>query len=355
MGFIADIFRLFYIKYRQYIYTIGAILKISRKYLTVGPGYFAQHVYPEPECLKNWNHKFVQLKDIRMHYVEEGPADGDVLLMVHGFPEFWYSWRFQLEHFKKTHRCIAIDMRGYNQTERPSDVSSYNLKYLVEDIRQFIETLNLKNVTLAAHDWGAIVCWRVAILHPSLIDKLIICNVPHPSTFPILYVKSEEQRAKSWYMYLFQSSWVPEMGLRANRMKMLEVMLRGEKAGIRNKQNFTDEDVLAWKHVFSQSGSTTGPLNYYRELFKAPLVPRKIRIVQPKVLIIWGNEDFFLDNKGAELSAQYCRDCRVEMIRGASHWVQQDEPELVNSLMEKFMTEDTVGIVESSKIIKSSL
>uniref|UniRef100_A0A8R1HVE3 AB hydrolase-1 domain-containing protein n=1 Tax=Caenorhabditis japonica TaxID=281687 RepID=A0A8R1HVE3_CAEJA len=238
-------------------------------------------------------------------------------------------------------RCIAIDMRGYNQTERPSDVSSYNLKYLVEDIRQFIETLNLKNVTLAAHDWGAIVCWRVVILHPSLIDKLIICNVPHPTAFIDLYTNSKEQRAKSWYVYLFQSSTVPEMGLRANRMKLFDITFRGEQAGIRNKKNFTDEDVLAWKHVFSQSGSTTGPLNYYREVFKAPPIPSKQQIVQPKVLIIWGDEDFFLDKKGAELSAQYCRDCRVEMIRGASHWVQQDEPELVNSLMEKFITEES--------------
>lgn len=104
MGFFADLFKVVYSTWRQYIYTTGALLTLTWKWFTEGNEYFVEHVYPEPECLKNWNHKFVQLKNIRMHYVEEGPADGDVLLMVHGFPEFWYSWRFQLEHFKHTHR-----------------------------------------------------------------------------------------------------------------------------------------------------------------------------------------------------------------------------------------------------------
>ncbi|ULT89646.1 hypothetical protein L5515_008069 [Caenorhabditis briggsae] len=328
MGIAANLFRVVYATWRQYIYTAGALLTLTWKWLTKDKDYFTEYTYPEPECLKNWNHKFVQLKDIRMHYVEEGPEDGDVLLMVHGFPEFWYSWRFQLEHFKHTHRCIAIDMRGYNSTDRPSGISNYNISYLVDDIRQFIEILGLKRVTLAAHDWGAMICWRVAMMHQELIERLIICNVPHPIAFFDVYKVSKEQRDKSWYVYFFQSQHIPEIAMRSNKMKMLEAMFRGKQAGIRNSQNFTDEDMLAWKHVFSQPGATTGPLNYYRDLFNAPSISRKLQIVQPKVLILWGDEDNFLDKKGAEFSVQYCRNCRVEFIRGASHWVQQDQPEL---------------------------
>ncbi|CAI2354421.1 unnamed protein product [Caenorhabditis sp. 36 PRJEB53466] len=339
MAIFADLFKIVYATWRQYLYTTGALFTIAWKWVTEGKEYFAEEVYVEPECLKDWNHKFVQLEEIRMHYVEEGPQDGEVLLMVHGFPEFWYSWRFQLEYFKKTHRCIAIDMRGYNQTDRPSGISSYNVVRLVDDIRQFIEILGLERVTLAAHDWGAIVCWRFSMLHPSLIDRLIVCNVPHPIAFYEVYKVSKEQRDKSWYIYLFQSQMIPEIAMKSNGMKMLDSMFRGRKAGIRNSRNFTDQDMLAWKHVFSQPGAITGPLNYYRDLFNAPPIPTKQHIVQPKVLIIWGDEDAFLDKKGAELSVQFCRDCQVQMIRGASHWVQQDQPELVNAVMEHFMNE----------------
>ncbi|CAO4379733.1 unnamed protein product [Caenorhabditis nigoni] len=355
MGIAANLFRVVYATWRQYIYTAGALLTLTWKWLTKDKDYFTEYTYPEPECLKNWNHKFVQLKDIRMHYVEEGPEDGDVLLMVHGFPEFWYSWRFQLEHFKHTHRCIAIDMRGFNSTDRPSGISNYNISYLVDDIRQFIEVLGLKKVTLAAHDWGAMICWRVAMMHQELIDRLIICNVPHPTAFFDVYKISKEQRDKSWYVYFFQSQLIPEIAMRSNKMKMLEAMFRGKQAGIRNSQNFTDEDMLAWKHVFSQPGATTGPLNYYRDLFNAPSISRKLQIVQPKVLILWGDEDNFLDKKGAEFSVQYCRNCRVEFIRGASHWVQQDQPELVNAYMEQFMKEDIYGTVDNQKEFKSNL
>ncbi|PIC27137.1 hypothetical protein B9Z55_019481 [Caenorhabditis nigoni] len=267
MGIAANLFRVVYATWRQYIYTAGALLTLTWKWLTKDKDYFTEYTYPEPECLKNWNHKFVQLKDIRMHYVEEGPEDGDVLLMVHGFPEFWYSWRFQLEHFKHTHRYLPIKR----------------------------------------------------------------------------------------YVYFFQSQLIPEIAMRSNKMKMLEAMFRGKQAGIRNSQNFTDEDMLAWKHVFSQPGATTGPLNYYRDLFNAPSISRKLQIVQPKVLILWGDEDNFLDKKGAEFSVQYCRNCRVEFIRGASHWVQQDQPELVNAYMEQFMKEDIYGTVDNQKEFKSNL
>uniref|UniRef100_A0A1I7T4J5 AB hydrolase-1 domain-containing protein n=1 Tax=Caenorhabditis tropicalis TaxID=1561998 RepID=A0A1I7T4J5_9PELO len=355
MGVFHNLFTIVYATWRQYLYTTGALFTLTWKWFTHGKEYFVEHIYPEPECLKNWNHKFVQLKDIRMHYVEEGPSDGDVLLMVHGFPEFWYSWRYQIQFFKRSHRCVAIDMRGYNTTDHPSGISNYNIKFLVDDIRQFIETLGLKKVTLAAHDLGAIISWRVAMLHPNLIDKLIICNVPHPSAFYQVYKSSKEQRDKSWYIYFFQSQLLPEIAMRSNKMKMLESMFRGKIAGIRNSQNFTDEDMLAWKHVFSQPGATTGPLNYYRDLFNASNVPKKLQVVQPKVLILWGDEDAFLDKKGAELSIQFCRQCRLQMIRGASHWVQQDQPDLVNTYMEQFMNEDSYNITNNFKEIKSHL
>ncbi|EGT55477.1 CBN-CEEH-2 protein [Caenorhabditis brenneri] len=337
MGVLTNLFKNLYLTWRQYLYTAGAILTLSWKWITNGKDYFVEHVYPEPECLKNWNHKFVQLKNIRMHYVDEGPEDGDVLLMVHGFPEFWYSWRFQLNYFKSSYRCIAIDMRGYNATDKPTGISSYNMVHLVDDIRQFIEILGLKKVTLAAHDWGAMISWRFAMLHPNLIERLIICNVPHPTAFMQTYASSQEQRDKSWYVYLFQSQYIPEIAMRSNKMKMLEAMFRGKKAGIRNKTNFTDEDMLAWKHVFSQP------------------VPRKLQIVQPKVLILWGDEDAFLDKLGAELSLQFCRQCRVQFIRGASHWVQQDQPDLVNAYMEQFMKEDNYEVSNRLKTIKSNL
>ncbi|CAB3410653.1 unnamed protein product [Caenorhabditis bovis] len=343
MSLFADIFKLVYATYRQYLYTSLAIIGLVWKRLTEGDDYFREYTYPKPDCLTyGWNHKYVQLKNVRMHYVDEGDVDSsdDVLLMVHGFPEFWYSWRFQLNGLKHAFRCIAIDMRGYNETDKPTTTSDYNLKFLIEDIREFIDKLGLRRVVLVAHDWGAIVSWRFTMLYPEMVHKLIILNVPHPAAFFKVYTESKEQRAKSWYIYLFQSSTIPELAMRVNRMAMLEKMFRGRKAGIRNSNNFTDEDMLAWKHVFSQKHAITGPLNYYREMFNAPTIASEKMRIRPPVLIIWGERDAFLDKRGAIESVDYCRYARVHLIPTASHWVQQDEPTLVNHLIEEFVRDD---------------
>ncbi|CAI5440201.1 unnamed protein product [Caenorhabditis angaria] len=342
MGFLARIFEQIYTAYRQYLYTFLAILGLVWKRITEKEEYFREFIWARPEVLDDgWTHKNVQLKNIKLHYVEEGPADGDVLVMVHGFPEFWYSWRYQLNYFKKNYRCLALDMRGYSESEKPRAESQYNMTHLVEDIREFIEILAAgQKVVLAAHDWGAIVCWRVAIMYPELLKKLIILNVPHPSAFREVLAKSPEQRAKSWYIYFFQSPSIPELYMRLNKMEMLEKMLRSSKHGVQNRANFTDQDMEAWKYTFSQAGSLTGPINYYRQIFKAQWDNVKDKTVKIPVMIIWGDRDAFLEVEGAEITKKYCISCRVQIIEGASHWVQQDQPEKVNKFMEQFMSQE---------------
>ncbi|CAD6199575.1 unnamed protein product [Caenorhabditis auriculariae] len=332
----------FYTKFTQWYYTSMVLMNLVWKRITVGEEYLREVTYPTPECLKDWDHRYAQLKRVKLHYVEKGPADGKVLLMVHGFPEFWYSWRFQLEHFSKEYRCIALDMRGYNESEKPRGVENYNLKFLVEDIREFIEFLGVQNVILAAHDWGGIVSWRVAMLHPSHIESLIICNCPHPLAYKKVFMEDKKQREKSWYMFMFQSGGVPELAMRANGYEMLESMFRGKKGGIKNRKNFTDEDLLAWKYVFSQEEALTPPINYYRQLLDAPHISKTDSIVQPPVLIIWGTEDAFIEKQTAEDSIKFCRYARLHWIEGASHWVQQDQPDVFNRLVDAFLHDDVI-------------
>ncbi|MFH4973708.1 hypothetical protein AB6A40_000417 [Gnathostoma spinigerum] len=323
-------------------WSIWTILKLIVEWWKNKETFFVVKEHPKPDVLKGWKEGFAQLsEDIKLHYIEDGDKSKPLMLFVHGFPEFWYSWRFQLRHFREKYHVVAIDMRGYGESSKPTAVSNYDSALLAKDVKECIEALGYQKAIVVAHDWGAAIAWKLATDFPEVIDRLVILNVGHPKAFAECLRKMPSQLLKSWYMFMFQMPLLPEFRMRINDFSMLSEMLRSDYSGIKKKENFTDEDLEAWKYTFSQKGAFTGPINYYRHAMQhLPPTDSPVPMVKPKTLIIWGTADIALDKAMAGMSLQYCEMGQLRYVDGASHWVQQDEPEKVNEFIENFLMEN---------------
>ncbi len=276
---------------------------------------------------------YADLGEVRLHYVEAG--DGPLVVLLHGFPEFWFSWRFQIPALAQAgFRVVAPDMRGYNLSSRPSGVRAYDIDRLAADVRDLIRERGAESAFLVGHDWGAAVAWATAMNHPEVVTRLAILNVPHPRRF-LQGLRRPPQLLKSWYIFFFQLPWLPENLLRAGRW-------RAFRDGFRNDARpgaFTPEDIDRYVAAWSQPGAATASINYYRAVFRqSPTrAQARIRTVTAPTLVIWGERDRYL---GGELAEPDRADVpnleRVVRLPEASHWVQHDEPERVTELLAEF-------------------
>lgn len=255
-----------------------------------------------------------------MHYVEAG--DGEPVILLHGFPESWYSWRHQIEALAPNYHVIVPDQRGYNETEnRPP----YDTETLQRDILALMDHLGLKSAHVVGHDWGAAIAWLLAIYHPSKVRTLTICNVPHPVLFE-RGVRRPRQMVRSWYMAAFQLPWLPE---RVLAMRNYHILARTLIHDCR-PETFTREDIKAILAGWRRQG-LNGGLNWYRALVRnrRPL-PEPVPPVQAPTLLVWGEKDIALGKDLTYGTEEFVPNLKVEYLPEASHWVQQDEPWTVN-------------------------
>lgn len=289
---------------------------------------------PDP----SWRHDYAHVNNIRVHYVTAG--EGPLMLMLHGFPEFWYSWRHQIPVMAERFRVAAPDMRGYNQTEKPVGVSHYRIGALMGDVAGLIAALGEEKAVIVAHDWGGGVAWPFAAHYPHMVERLIILNCPPPSVLIRHLLTNPAQRRRSYYMFLFQLPLLPELALRARDYDMIERSLRGWAI---DKTAFSDADIAMFKEAAAKPGALSGGINYYRAAFRQFLrSPRGGGGEGPRVrcptLVIWAEEDRAL---GKELTYDFHQEVEgpleIEYIPGCSHWVQQERPELVNSYILDFL------------------
>lgn len=281
-------------------------------------------------------HRYADLGDVRLHYVEEGPADGPLVVLLHGFPEFWYSWRHQIPALAAAgFRVVAPDLRGYNLSDKPRGVSAYRIEVLARDVARLIQACGAERAAVVGHDWGAAVAWTFAMRYPELLARLAILNVPHPARF-IRGLRTPRQLARSWYMFFFQIPWLPEAAIRLGRFAGLRRTLRAEPA---RPGAFTEEDINRYAEALAQPGALTGGINYYRALFRQN--PRRqlrdLRRIDAPVLVIWGRRDRYLGAELAIPASEWAPNVQVEMLADASHWVQNDQPERVNALLLEFL------------------
>src|SRR5580700_7912273 len=199
--------------------------------------------------------------DVGLHAVAAGPEDGPVVVQLHGFPEFWYSWHRQIEPLAAAgFRVIVPDQRGYNKTSKPRRAASYALSELISDVLAIADQIGQDRIFLAGHDWGAAVAWSVALLHPQRIAKLAILNVPHPSVMRRYLKTNRRQLRRSWYMFFFQLPWLPEAAFSAFDFRL------GVRALVRSSRpnTFSAKDLAHYRAAWSQPGALTAMINCYR-------------------------------------------------------------------------------------------
>lgn len=288
----------------------------------------------------NLFHGEIVVNGVRLHYVEGGT--GPLVLLLHGFPEFWYSWRFQIPALAAAgFRVVAPDMRGYNLSEKPRGVLPYQLRHLTADVAALLRAFGGEHGGfLVGHDWGGVVAWHAAQRYPELVQKLIILNAPHPARYLDVLREVPSQRGKSWYVAAFQLPWLPELML-PDTAEQVERFFRGSGT---DPQHFTPEDALQYADALNQPGAKTAMLNYYRALFRRTLangLREPAPVLPMPVLLLWGKNDVALDiaNANAEKLRRWVPDLQVELL-DASHWVQMDAPERVNELMLAFLRDD---------------
>ena len=276
---------------------------------------------------------FADLSEARLHYVEAGPGSGPAVVLLHGFPDFWYSWRHQIPALAAAgFRVVAPDMRGYNLSSKPAEVSAYEPRRLAGDIRDLIRERGLQRAGVAGHDWGAAVAWVLAMAHPEVVERLAILNVPHPRRMLEALRRPGRQLAKSWYMFFFQLPWLPERAVRADDWRAFRYGFEHDA----RPGAFTPEDIDRYREAWSQPGAVTATMNYYRASMRRPAAARRSALgpVSAPTLVIWGEHDRYLSSSLAEPSREDVPGLtRVVRLPEASHWVQHDEPDRVSELL----------------------
>jgi len=280
------------------------------------------------------NHTEIRANGLRLHAVEAGPADGDLAVLLHGFPEFWYGWRHQIEPLASAgYRVLAPDQRGYNLSDKPRDVSAYRLEETGKDVLALLDELGRDKATIIGHDWGGGVGWWLAAHHPERVQGLVIVNMPHPVVIRRALLRSPRQVLRSLYAAFFQIPRLPEALLRNNDWELL----------VRNLQEsgrpgtFDDEDIEQYRRAWWRAGAMTGMLNWYRaNLRYPPDFPADKKIAVP-TLIIWGAQDAALSRGMAAESAGMCAEARLVLFEDATHWVQHEEAGEVNEVVVEFM------------------
>ena len=284
-------------------------------------------------------HHRVETNGIALHVVTAGPVDGPMVLLLHGFPEFWYGFRRQIAPLAAAgFRVVVPDQRGYGVSDKPRGLSAYRLRELGRDALGLIDAFDRDQAIVVGHDWGGAVAWWLAMEHPERVTHLVALNIPHPLAF-LRGLATRTQLAKSWYMFFFQLPILPMWRLaRADYQPLLDVLVKLSKPG-----SFTTEDLEVYRSAYRQPGALRGMLAWYRAAFQRPPLPMRTPRVHVPTLIIWGRNDRALGEELAHGSLRYCDDVRLELVDDAGHFVALDASDEVNRQLLAFLADATAS------------
>lgn len=235
-------------------------------------------------------------------------------------------------------RAWAPDLRGYGDTDRPARVSDYAIEHLMEDVAGLIDAAQAKAAVLLAHDWGGIVAWYVAMRRFRPLDRLVILNAPHPAAAEVS-MRTLRQLRKSWYVFFFQLPWLPERALAAREYRAIGEAFRRTAV---DKTRFPEEVLAVYRGNAARPGALTAMINYYRALVRGGGAARQRKLGYPVIdtptLMLWGERDIALGKETTYGTERWVRDLTLRYLPNASHWVQQEAPETVNSMLEAWLT-----------------
>jgi epoxide hydrolase 4 len=270
---------------------------------------------------------------IDLHAVAAGPPDGPLVVLLHGFPEFWYGWRRQIGPLAAAGlRVLAPDQRGYNLSDKPPGRAAYVIDALADDVLALAAALGRRRFAVVGHDWGGAVTWHLAARDPDRVERAAILNAPHPATVSAYARRHPGQALRSWYIGFFQAPALPELTLRtAGHAWLRSALTRSSRPG-----TFTDDDLRRYREAWERPGALTAMLNWYRALplYAGLLRPSRVRV---PVRVIWGDRDAFLEPGLVEAGLALCDRGEAFHLPDATHWVQHEEAERVNGLLTEFL------------------
>jgi pimeloyl-ACP methyl ester carboxylesterase len=276
------------------------------------------------------NFQKIATNGIHFHAAMAGPEDGEPVFLLHGFPDAWFGWEAQIGPLVEVgFRVIVPDQRGYNLSDKPDGIAGYQMDTLVKDILGLADTLGYERFYLAGHDFGAMVCWNLALANPERIKRMVIANVPHPQVMSSYLRTHIQQMLKSWYAIFFQIPGLPEWVVKRNNWRFLISAMPDDLS-----EEERDRHRMAW----NQPGAMTGMMNWYRAFFRTPKRTTQISTIPVPTLILWGKQDPHLSYEMAELSIKLCDDGQLITFDNATHWVLRDESEAVSQHMVEFFT-----------------
>jgi pimeloyl-ACP methyl ester carboxylesterase len=276
----------------------------------------------------------IQTRGLGFEVTTAGGGD-KLALLLHGFPEFAHSWRYQIPLLARMgYRVWAPDLRGYGKSDKPEGISEYTIDKLAQDVADLIDVSDAKSVLLCGHDWGALIAWYFAMHRLRPIERLVIMNVPHPACF-LQHGRTLRQLRKSWYIVFFQIPWLPEFLLSRHDY---ELVVRAFKRLAVDKNCFPQEVLEVFRTNASEPRALTAMLNYYRALRYARVrLQRDFPRIEVPTLMIWGERDLALGKELTYGTGEHVSDFTLRYLPDVSHWVQQEAPETVNAMLEAWL------------------
>ncbi len=279
--------------------------------------------------------RYITVNGLQLHTVMAGPRDGKLIVLLHGFPEHWYTWRKQIAPLVNAgYRVVVPDQRGYNLSDKPIGVHHYRLDALAADVRELIRSFERDTAIVIGHDWGGSVAWQFAMEYPKALEKLIVLNAPHPAAFARELHENPAQQQRSWYMFFFQLPWLPEFLLGQSPLATANLFFR---LGAMNQNAFSSYDLDVMAIAMAQPGALTGGLNYYRAAFRYR-TGSVSRPIETPTLLIWGEDDVALGKSLTYNLDRWVTHLKLHYIYNCGHWVQNEAPDEVNAQLLAFLS-----------------
>ena len=274
--------------------------------------------------------QFIDVGEVNLHVVFAGPSDGEPVILIHGFPQFWFMWRHHMAALAEAgYRVAAVDMRGYNRSGKPKGAAAYSYENYALDITGLMDDQGWQQANLVSHDIGAVVSWQLVFKHATRVSRAIIFSGAHP----LAYAKSSEQSDVSWYRTFFRMPIIPELVSRIGGMSLTaKTMIETSRPG-----TYTDAKLEIYKAAWDRDHAYDSMLGAYRNsgLDISSLEPHG----QPDmpVLFINGTEDKFVPTSVAEATRDYLGDANVKLYAGLSHWLLEEEPDMTATQIIDFL------------------
>ncbi|CAG0936365.1 epoxide hydrolase 4 [Thermoflexales bacterium] len=279
--------------------------------------------------------RYIAVNGLELHTIVAGPPAGPLVVLLHGFPENWYTWRKQIKALAEAgYRVVVPDQRGYNLSDKPHGIHNYRLEALSADIVELIRSFGREKAIVVGHDWGGVVAWYLAMHHAEVVEKLIVMNAPHPATYLREIRSNPAQQRKSWYVGFFQLPILPEELLGYDPIESARYFFRQNAV---NQEAFSSFDIHVMATALAQPEALTSMLNWYRAIVRDRSALENLRPIEVPTLLIWAEDDTALGRSLTYGLEPWISNLQLHFIPHCGHWVQNEAPDEVNAELVAFL------------------